>query len=267
MLLLFTTALAAPAGCDKSTTHAELSAALTSSESAMATMDLPTFLSASASARTALRCMSNTATPPEAARVARMEGLSAFIAKDIPAAERAFAAARAIEPTYTWPEGVAPEGGPLALSYSALPTTGATRNNVEVPTGLDLWVDGERVASRPASWPAIVQVTADGSTPLSSDWLRADAPVPFPAGSRVANKSKKVSVATVPLLVGAGASLLGAAATYGGAAAVHADYMSSTDYREMETLKGTNQTLVYTSGGLAGLALISGVFGAVSLSW
>lgn len=71
----------------------------------------------------------------------------------------------------------------------------------------------------------------------------------------------------MPLLVGAGASLVGAAVAYGGAAAVRGDYLASGDYREMETLKSTNQALVYASGGLAGVALVAGVFGAVSLSW
>jgi hypothetical protein len=265
--------------CDHPTTRAELSGALGSAEASFKTMDLPAFQSGFGAATSALGCLGETVQPLDAARYHRAAGLAAFFGRDVPGAQKAFAAARALDPAFAWDGNAAPAGGPVQIAYSTLSVENPQRKALDVPTTVTLQVDGAAATTRPVAWPSIVQILAPSGAVLSTNWLRAEDAVPLPAALPMASGAGSESAADgtgsssttstqavsrksslkVPLLVTAGVAAAGAAALYGGALATKSEFEASTDYHEMESLVGTNNALFWGSVGAGGLAVASGV--------
>jgi hypothetical protein len=276
MIVALLMSAATASACDHATTNAELQSALSASETAFRSMDLAAFQAAWKATSETLACEGETVSTLDAARYHRAAGLAAFFGRDVQSAQRAFAAARALEPGFVWDPAAAPAGGPVQLAYATLSIENPQRNNFPRPDYGSVRIDGKEAESRPAGWPAVVQVfTATGSV-QSTAWLRPDEAMPAFASAPLASASSSTATTSTTtakksglraLLIGAGVAAAGAAALYGGAFAVKADYNDSADYHEMETLKGTNQTLFWASIGLAGAAVASGTVGLVVTSF
>ena len=325
MILALSLWSGAAAACDHPTTKADLDAALTASEGSFRTMDLAGFQKGFSAASSALSCEGEAVDAHEAARFHRAAGLAAFFGRDSQGAQRAFAAARALEPGFSWDPTAAPAGGPVQIAYSTISVENPQRAAFAAPAAGFVRVDGAPASgsatSRPAAWPAVVQLFSATGSVVSTGWIRADEPMPaLPAAPAVvaapapapaaaptgpspamsappavalapaapappavkvapvvaplptkapepaAKVAKKGSLRT-PIWIGAGVAAVAAGALYGGAYATEQDYLASHDYHEMEELKGTNQALFWSSVGAAGLAVVGGVAGAVSVNF
>lgn len=253
--------------CDLQYTRVQLADAMALAEASYAAADVDAFQKSATVVIDAVPCASELLRPPDASRFHRLMGLVAFVARDTESAQRSFAAARAIEPNYTWDPNLVPPGHPLLFAYGAVSASNPELSPFSPPAGVTVHVDGSPAVTRPAAWAAIVQLTDTRDQLTLTRYLRPSDTMPFPAEPLPVKTVAKRPGLRTPLLVGAGVAALAAGALYGASAAVQADYMASTDHREMEELKGTNQALVYTSGGTAGVALATALVAVFATSW
>src|SRR5688572_19356675 len=112
-LALLTVQYSFAADCPAPVTIEVLQADLQAAEAAYVQLDLPGFEVAVERTRTALPCLGAVIPPSTAAWLHRTEGLAAFAASDPIRAEQAFGAGRRVQPAYTFPADVAPEGNPV----------------------------------------------------------------------------------------------------------------------------------------------------------
>ncbi|RME22682.1 MAG: hypothetical protein D6798_15240 [Deltaproteobacteria bacterium] len=198
MLVLLTVALltTAPAAaspqpasaCSARVTTADLDAALALAESAYADADLPALEAATAHAAELLPCVDAIVSRELAARYHRVAGLQAFVEGQEDAAERAFAAARAIDPSYRFPPELVPPGNPVLDHYRAIPVDAPKTLPVPAPAEARIYFDGVETLQRPLSWPSVVQLAEDDGTVIATAWVEANGELPAyrPEGVAVA---------------------------------------------------------------------------------
>jgi len=252
-----------------------------------AALDAPALADAANRLDAALACLREPIPRPVAAGVHRAHGLRAFIDRDPEHATRAFAAARSIEPAWTFPDSVAPKGNPLWSTYEAIPmAAGKTATVPAAPAGYYLF-DGRPVNDRPVSWPVIwQQVDTDGSV-VATAYLWQGTPLPIAAP--VSAEPPPVATASTPpakadagtalppephggprwgLLGGGAASVVVAGVLYGLASSSHdAYYDSNTDPADKEGLRTRTNTLFVSSVGLAAVGLGCGAGSFLEVRW
>ena len=126
--LLLPTALAACPSSD-----ASLQSTLDSAQLAFSMMDSSGFSTATAEAEAQAACLSDPVSPTVAARLHRVLGLQAFVAGDEPGARTAFAAARAIEPDYQFPDSMVPSDHPVRQLYGQSLNASAASTELAAP--------------------------------------------------------------------------------------------------------------------------------------
>lgn len=134
---------------------------ISAAEASFEQMDLPGFQRAEGRVREILLCLSEPLTPALAARVHRLEGLSSFIARDPARAGQAFAAARALDPAYTFPDTLLPPGHPARKLFESSGGQAETER-VAAPGSGTLRFDGRESLDRVVGWPTILQRLDDG---------------------------------------------------------------------------------------------------------
>lgn len=149
---------------------ADIDAALDDAEASYTAMDLDGFGAAVTTATAEAACLSDRPPRSTIAHLHRVEGLHAYFAeKDPDSAAQAFAAARAIEPAYVFPESLVPHGHPVAETYGLLDSKAVKSEPIAEPAHGRLEVDGRASATRPSNRPALVQVVdEDGSVAASA---------------------------------------------------------------------------------------------------
>jgi hypothetical protein len=106
--------------------------------------------------------------PPQVAEFHRLVALRACYAGDRQAAELAFRASLALEPSYRLSTKVAPEGGALRASWDRARDASRSRSlALQPPAGARAWVDGRVGSSRPMDLPTLVQL---GTPPDQVGW-------------------------------------------------------------------------------------------------
>lgn len=246
MLVLLAAALARAAdGCPLPRRAEELDAALAVVEGAWGE-DEAAFLDAVGRARGVLACVAEPVPPAVAARMHRAEGLAAFLGRDAEASARAFAAARALDPEYRFPETMVPPNNPLETTFGLLPAGAATARVPAPAGGRTLWFDGTATRARPEDRPTVFQVQdADGAVRTSA-WLPTDAPLPYRARGEGLR---------LPLLIGAGVAAAGAGALYALAADAHGDYEGSASPDDADANRARVNVLVGASAGAGAVAV------------
>ncbi len=264
------------AACEPITASAFV-ATLTEAESAFAALDIEGFLAQSEAAREQLPCLVDIAPPGLAAQIHRVEGLRAFGERSVDAV-RYFAAARSIEPAYTFPVDVAPAGSPLLDDYFALNMESHQREPVPAASDGAVSFDGAAQSLRPTAWPTLFQWVDAGGVVRVTAYVRVGDVLPvYPAlvppvvsSSTGSNPPPTSSTVTRvrpawPLAVGAGAAALGAAGLYAGAAGSRAAWSDpATPDARLDPLKHRTNALVVASGVSAVAAVGLGVGWAVS---
>lgn len=253
-MLLFV-AIAA-AACPVSRTVDELRETLVEVESAWG-RDMQAFGSGIEGVRAILPCVNVALDPQTAGAVHRAEGLAAFSVRDMNAARRSFAAARAADPAYEIPSTLAPVGNPLRAEWDALVPSPAA-SGLPVWSGHRSFVDGQSATLRAVDRPAVVQYLDDGGRAQLTALVAGDAPVSVPARGAVGAKKP------VPwgwIAASAGASIV-SGALFVKRAEAYGEYLDSASVAEANT----RRTAV---NGWAAGAAVTGVaalsFGTVAV--
>jgi hypothetical protein len=270
LLLSLAAARAADTACAGPASSADLVSGIQLAADAYSDLDLAAFRDAVYGMRLVVPCLTEPLTPHDAAEVHRFEGLLGFVERDPDRASRAFAAARAIEPNYRFPESMVPAGNGALADYSAIDPDSGARDRVPLPLEGRILFDGQPAPERPRDFPTVVQLIdpAGGVTDTAYLWP-TDAMPPYPprpvvevavqAGDPRAGGSPVSALHTGPdrpLLTGAVFTAVAAAGLYAGAFVVHRRYASDqTDFDRLGTLRTVNNSLVVASGAAAGAAL------------
>ncbi len=285
-----TAAFAAETSCPELTLGSSLRDAATQAETAFGATKVDEFQAAIAEIDALIPCLMEPVDPELAAFVHRMRGLGAFIERDQDRAREAFAAARSLQPDYSWPETLIPWGHPLLGLYSSLEIEEAEFETVKTPSVGWVYLDGRPSEPRPLEWPAILQVSdGDGAIQLSAylwpdqpmpdyglDEPVALAPEPVPTTveepvipSSVAATS--TTVRTGPrgwMLATAGGAVVASGVLYAMAARSSDQYWDpTTPYDDLDAARGRTNGLVLASAGAAGVAVGTGVAAFLHLQW
>ncbi len=203
MLLTLTLAYAAPGGCPLPRSVADLDETLASAERAWGA-DADAFSAATADVESTLRCLVEPLPSADAAWVHRLEGLAAFARRDMGAATAAFAAARAIEPEYRFPEALVAPGNPVDTLYrNALTADTAVR--LPAPrAGWSVKLDGAPGTSRITERPVVAQVIDPVGRVSAGAWVPVNGALPsYPTAGAALRAPLLITGATLAV-VGAG---------------------------------------------------------------
>ncbi len=184
--------------CHKPASLRQLEGSLDDAEQAFAALDSDAFHAAAERATAQLPCLAQLLCPELAAQLHRVAGLRAYAARELEAAEAAFAAARIADPEARFSSEVAPEGNPLLLHFDALPLQERVVQVVAQPADGLLRFDGRTSCQRSGSWPTIAQV-ADGAGVRCTAYLLPGDPMPACAAERTGPAAENPSAALPPL--------------------------------------------------------------------
>lgn len=263
--------------CSARSSTGDVAAALELAEAAYADADLPALLAASDRAAEALPCVHELVSRPLAARYHRVVGLRAFVEAHPDQAERAFAASRSIEPSYSFPPEIVPPGNPVLDHYVSLTVDTPKTLPVDRPAQGSIWLDGRESLERSISWPVVVQLTDAGGAVTATAWVEPGdplpaympapisdsgplAPGPQPPAPPSALKRKAPWIAATAVSAAASATLF---AVSRNAASTYRDPATTGEGR-LDDLRGTTNGTLYAS---AGTALATLGFGVVAISF
>jgi len=177
------------AECDAPATETLLATTAWEARAAFEAMDQHTFVNQMDQLNQMIPCLNEPIDPMGAATIHLLKGLKLFGQKDLEGATLAFAAARSASSGFQMPESVAPAGHPLHAAFATIPIDNPEMRDVAFESGMTLLVDGKSASSRPAAWPAIVQLAGtDGATAMTAYLFPSD-PIPAPANPGVAEPS------------------------------------------------------------------------------
>lgn len=253
---------------------ASLDAALDRAQLAFSRLDTVGFARESEEVMREAGCLIEPIVPSEAARLHRASGLREYVAGREDAASSAFVAARAIEPTWQFPESFVPPEHPIRRLYDAARHGSHATVEVESPALGHLEFDGVPSVQRPIDRAALaVLVGPDGEVTDSAYLWPGDplfayafaapvAPLPLPATAPPRPRP------TVPLAIVAGVSVVASGACYALALdANHAFWTPGTPEGDLPALQSRTNALYITSVGAAVLAVGTGVGAVVSGVW
>jgi len=276
------------AACPNLVLNATIADAGDQAQAAFAATRVEAFVAAAASLATLLPCLIEPIEPAVAAEVHRVLGLSAFIERRSLPAEQAFAAARSVEPGYSWPEDLVPWGHPILSVYQALPLEAGRYATLPAPPAGWVYLDGRPSEPRPLDWPAILQVSdADGAIQLTA-YLWPDQPLPaygdiaavLPAAG-ASRAEEPIPHVVVPatsttvrrgprgwaLATAGGAAVASGALYFLAARSASAYWDPDTPTGDLPALRGRTNGLVLASTGAGAIALGTGVAAFLSLQW
>ncbi len=242
--MLLALVVAAHAECTIPRTAAELEASVAEVEAAWGE-SATAFGEALGGTRALLGCVNVPLSPSTAARLLRLRGLEAFLARDTQTAALAFTGARAADPAITLPESMAPTGNPLRAVWDT-PMGPAADFVLREPRRGRLYVDGLQAKVAPGERPFVFQ-WIDGVRVEGALATAADLP----------DYPKKLHPAAAPLMVASGASAAAAAVLYGLAWGARADWEAADDVEAFDASLDRTNTL--------SLAAVGAGVGAVGL--
>lgn len=265
----------ARAGCAEPSSAADLQRHLDEAESALGAVDTEQFKAQVLQAETALVCIDELLPTYQIADFHRVYGLRAVGARD-DIAERAFAAARRLEPRYRFPETLVPSGSPILDAYERAPLDGRTTERVPPPADGMLFFDGAESLDRPTSWPTLVQHRASDGSAAFTAYLRPGEPLPTyeaiprpPDTHEPAARGLAAHPDAVPFVIAGSATGLATAIVYGIALQQQGRYKDATNNpvpdSELPALRSRTNALVAVSGLTFAATVGAGV--AVAIKW
>lgn len=275
LLAALTPANAAPC----SVALVDLAAKVDAAELAYATFEVERFSTSMDEAALMLPCLTAPVTPAVSAHYLRMLGMQYVIARSGPRADEAFAAARALDPTYTFPESLVPVGHPIRTHYVAIDPASLHGAPIAPARTGSLLFNGAPISKlgpeRPG-WPALTQVMDDSATVTTTALV-------FPADSLPAYDAAPVAVistsdaarrpshASRPLAIGGAVAAVGAGVLYavatGAAASFRSDYDPNDSEEAMLDRRDRVNGLVIASAGVGVLAVAGGVGAVLVGKW
>ena len=265
--LLTAVAVVAPgpvarAACVDGASTARLVVVMEDAEAAFARLDLDGFQAAVDEGAALVPCLEATLSRAQVARYHRLQGLRAWLVRDTERSQRAFLAARTIEPAWRFPVELVPEQHPTRAAYMALPLEELSMQAVEVPEGARLYVDGRVAQERPGNLPSLLQLEdGEGALRWSVYAGPGEALPAWPAGL---DGTGEAPAWRMPLVVGSVGSALASGVLLGLAATSAARYEDpQTPLSSLDGLRNRTNGLLVASAVTGGLA----VGGAVGVAW
>ncbi len=172
--MLWTALLAATAlACEALTSAAQVIDHLGAAEAAWTQLDRTGFQLAYDDLTADLPCVRDPLTPADAAAIHRVEALDRFLAGDRDAAARAYSAAHLLEPGYTLPQAIAPDGNPLRAAWleGTQRSPGPSRE-LDRPAEGALLIDGSRSLRRALERPVVFQRVDEHGRVADTAYLR-----------------------------------------------------------------------------------------------
>jgi len=262
-ILLLNAALAAE--CPEPATTITLGATLDQAESSYGDLDLDGFDEALGAIRAQIPCLQEVVPSPLVASLHRFEGLKAFLDGAPDRSQRAFAAARSIEPAYRFPRSVVPEGNPVLDDYAAMDPATQESSTAPTPAAGALRIDGQLTQERSTSFPVLFQRVDGGGAVAESAYLWPSMPLPtYEVAPEVSDADRSRRAARVALFSAAGAAAITSGVMYGMAAAQHARFDSAdTAYADLDDARRATNTLAAGSGVAAVVAAGAGIGGVL----
>ncbi|MEZ4317546.1 MAG: hypothetical protein R3F61_08575 [Myxococcota bacterium] len=246
---------AAWAGCETPTTNEDVIVALEKAVARYEAVDVEGFTEAVTAIDAATTCLGESVTRSNAAAMHRMHGLAAFLERDEAASRQSFAAARTIEPAYTFPTAVVPEGNPVLEQYIAIDPAAGAKVTLPFPSDGTVKLDGSSRLERNPRLPVLFQrIDASGAV-TQTVLVAGGAETPtYPAGKEPQEK-KGPSGPNLPLLAAGVGTVAVAGGVYGGAWATNRAFYKERDgdrdEERLTSLRSTANTLVITSATLS----------------
>jgi hypothetical protein len=238
---------------------------LDTAEAAFAAFEVEAFTEAMDDAALTVPCLEDVVAPSLAARYHRLVGLDSFVGREEARAERAFAAARSIEPGATLPVTLVPEGHEVHALFSRYDLGAWRSDTLPPPAAGAIVLDGTPGRERPVDWPVLLQIVdGDESVALSAYLFPGDAVPAYPvdpAWLRREARRKRTRVALYGTAIGAAVAsgfVYGLAAA--SASSFHEDHPDWTTH-DLEAQRARTNALVGASAGLAGIAVGTGAAG------
>lgn len=259
--------------CAAPTSTADVETSLAEAEAKFTNLDMDGFRRAVDQAFVALPCVREPVPRHLAASLHRWRGLRAYVDRDPDTSTRAFAAARSIEPSWTFPESLVPPGNPVLTDYAAIDPATGRLEPVPAPNDGTLYFDGRAGVERPASFPTVFQRLDGAGAVVTTRYLMPGDALPAypprPAGVAAADPAPLPEQAPtaerhplrVPFVVGATAGVLGSGACYVLARRSSASYYGRdpviTDPDTLAGLRSRTNTLTVAAAvaGAAGVGL------------
>ncbi len=261
--------------CEERTTSGQVTLAIDGAESRFAARDKAGVLAFTEEATSAIPCLRDELGKALSARFHRVQGLRAFLDKDMEQATLWFAAARQVQPDAVLSESLVPAGHPLQSLY----TTAAAPVDVEsMPTPSDgrLRFDGSDISDRPLKRPTVFQYVNGAGVVQRSAVVQVGVPVPMdgiemtstPAarGRQSAPVARGNRVTGIVLMSTSGAALLTSGVAFIKAHSLKKQYQdlgAGARSAELKQLYNANRTWVAISGitGAVGVGLgVTAVF-------
>jgi len=257
------------ADCPDPRSTSDLRASLERAQATFAELDVAGFADAVSRAERDLPCVNDTVSRSLAAEYHRFVGLKAFVDQDPATSTLSFAAARAIEPAYRFPESFIPPGNPIIEEYDAVDISAGAHTAVAAPVSGTLRFDGREELQRPDAWPTVVQLVSDTGAVTWTAYVRQGQPLPaydaraLPKAPPSGGESARGGGPNVALLGGGAGSLALSAVFVGLAAGAHARFADeTTPYDQVDHYARKANTMSTTGAvvGVLGLGLTGASF-------
>ncbi len=242
----------------------DLVAVLLDAEGAWLDVDVERFNADMASANRGFPCIDEEIQQNVAARMHRFIGLQSYVTQDFTMSDRAFGAARFLEPRYRFPTTMIPPGTAVEAHYEAIDIE--DRETVDIAAPAQGWIqlDGRLTLKRPRDLPVIVQLFDQEGGVSYSGYLRPRQPMPsytpLPPGARASVVYDKPGVPVRALVVGGGAVVTLAGTGFYAAGLSSRGKIAADDVRvdDLDRLRSQANTLggVGVATAAVGLALV-----------
>ena len=247
--------------CPEDRVTAQIIESLEAAEAAFSELDVDGFKTATDQAAKDLPCVREVFPRILAARYHRFVGLRAFVDREQAKAVSAFAAARTIEPDYSFPESFIPSGNPVMNSYLALDVAVDEWVAFAAPTEGSIQLDGRLADQRSTRFPHLFQYLDKDGAVASTVYVFPEERLPHYPGAvevpdEVANGAGEGTVTlksgpNTPLLVSSGVALLGSIILYSASSSSLVEY-NSDEMRTIEDLdkqrRRTNTAMIASAG-------------------
>jgi len=246
----------AVAGCAIQVSAGELDDKLDGALERLADLDIEAFKTESDAIQGIVPCVSEDLNPPLIATLHRVYGLRAF-GESTGEAAIAFAAARLLEPQYTFPDELVQEGNPVLEEYASIDISERRTVLVPEPTEGSLRFDGNATLERSADWPSVVQIY-DASQMLAETryLLPGDRLPSYPGASKFDTKKLRL-----PLLGVAGVTGVTSIALTAVSGVREKTYKdpNALPEKELGDYRSTTNSIAFAGAASGVLALGSGV--------
>ncbi len=261
LLVALSTASAEAPDCTEGTTLGGFLDAAHQGEQAFANMDMVGLTQARQGALDQIPCLGEPVTTEVAAAFHRMMALAAFTQGDEAGTLAEFHAARRLQPGYTIPEDVAPEGHPLVDLYvRSVDAAEGSLDPTIPPLGGWVTVDGVRGAPRPTGISTILQSFESDESIDRTTYLMAGDPTPSFGPMPIDELRRQRR--RYYLGGSSAAALVAGGVLYGMSWSARSKFMDTDDPMadaDLPTQRNTTNTLFFSSLGAAGVGVGLGV--------